>query len=281
MKRKQAKLDPLEDFRTLRKTYDGKAFEIYTAGKGPGILVMHEIPGITPTVADCARRLVAAGFRVWMPHMFGEDGKKLNPLYGFEQIGKACIRREFTVLATGKSSPIVQVLRKMCRDLSLETVEYGGKVGAIGMCISGNFALALAVEDVVQAPVLSQPSLPFAITAAQKKDVHASAEEIAAVQQRCASENLEIMALRFTHDFMVPDERIETLKSCFPDNLRLHEIDSSLGNPNGVPLWAHSVVAHDFVDREGHPTREVWDQVVAFYREKLTEPANQKSSATT
>lgn len=38
----------------------------------------------------------------------------------------------------------------------------GTGVGAIGMCFTGSFALAMAIDDVVLAPVMSQPALPVA-----------------------------------------------------------------------------------------------------------------------
>ena len=57
-------------------------------------------------------------------------------------------------------------LRALARDLKEKT---GGKgVGVIGQCFSGGFALAAAVDDSVLAPVLSQPSVPLALTAKQQ-----------------------------------------------------------------------------------------------------------------
>ena len=60
--------------------------------------------------------------------------------------------------------------------------ECGGPgVGVVGMCFTGNFALAMAVDDVVLAPVLSQPSLPFAIGRARRGDVGVSDGDLATV----------------------------------------------------------------------------------------------------
>ena len=78
-----------------------------------------------------------------------------------------CISREFRVLAVRQSSPITNWLRALCRSLH---AELGGKgVGAIGMCLTGNFALALMVDSAVMAPVLSQPSLPFPFGKARRE----------------------------------------------------------------------------------------------------------------
>jgi hypothetical protein len=67
-----------------------------------------------------------------------------------------CIHREFNVWYTGKSSPIVEWLRALARKAHADC---GGRgVGAIGMCFTGGFALAMMTESTVVAPVLSQPS---------------------------------------------------------------------------------------------------------------------------
>ena len=79
-----------------------------------------------------------------------------------------CIRREFNVWAADKSSPIVDWLRALARKAHAEC---GGKgVGAVGMCFTGGFALAMMTEPAVVAPVLSQPSLPLPLARARGAD---------------------------------------------------------------------------------------------------------------
>src|SRR5580698_4909007 len=151
----------LEGFEETTFTHDGKTRSVYRRGKGPGVVVMHEIPGIYPAVVSFATRVADAGFTVAMPHLFGVVGRPLSGGYLAGSMLGACISREFRVLAARESSPITHWLRALCRDLH---ASIGGKgVGAIGMCLTGNFALALMVDEAVMAPVLSQPSLPFAV----------------------------------------------------------------------------------------------------------------------
>ena len=69
--------------------------------------------------------------------------------------------REFTKLAKRETSPLAGWLRSLSRELH---AELGGPgVGALGMCFTGGFALAMMVDESVAAPVLCQPSVPFPI----------------------------------------------------------------------------------------------------------------------
>jgi dienelactone hydrolase len=142
-------------------------------------------------------------------------------------------------------------------------------VGAIGMCLTGNFALALMVEPCVMAPVLSQPSLPFAMGRRTRAAVHVSDEQLRIATRRAREQGAGPLGLRFTHDFMCPSERFDTLRQAFGDTFEAIEIDSSPGNPHGIPRIAHSVLARDLVDEQGHPTRAALDRVLALFHERL------------
>jgi dienelactone hydrolase len=247
--------------------YEGVERVVYTRGDGPGVLVMHEIPGITPQVAEFARRVADAGFYVALPVLFGEVGKPAGPVYGAREIVRACIRREFHVLASHHSSPITDWLRALCRQVHAE--RGGPGVGAIGMCLTGNFALSLMVDEVMMAPVLSQPSLPFPFGTERKSALHISPEDLIRIKERCAADpGLKVIGLRFTQDPMCPAERFETLRRELGGSFEGHEIDRKMANPQGPPV-AHSVVTNHLVDEEGHPTRAALDRVLAYFAERL------------
>ena len=251
----------------------GETREVYCVGREPGrpaIVVMHEVPGLHPGVIDFARRLEAAGFHAYMPSLLGEPLRPVTTGYSLRSMARACVAREFTTWATKKTSPIVAWLRALAR---LAHDECGGPgVGAIGMCLTGGFALAMMVDDVVVAPVLSQPSLPFGLLPAQQRDLGIDDATLAAIKERCASDAIRhpaLLGLRFTRDRLVPPERFERLRAELGDDFLAVEIDSSPGNPHGIPRSAHSVLTHHFVDRPGHPTRDALDQVLAFFRDRL------------
>ncbi len=233
------------------------------------MVVIHEVPGITPHVEGFAGRVWEAGFSVYMPDLFGTPGKAFSLPYAVSELARCCIRREFAVLAGEGSSPITGWLKALCRRAHEECG--GPGVGALGMCMTGNFALSLMVEPCVMAPVLSQPSLPFGLTRRQRAALHLSPDDLTVVKRRVA-EGCPVLGLRFTHDPRVPKARFDTLKRELGPGFEAIEIDSGPSNAHGIPRIAHSVLTLDLVDREGHPTRAALDRVLGFFRERLGAP---------
>ena len=258
----------LAGFTETEFQFEGVTRPVHRRGTGPGVVVMHEMPGITPEVLGFATRLADEGFTVAMPVLFGEPGRPMTLGYDVKELARACIRHEFQVLASRRASPLTDWLRALCRELH---AEIGGPgVGALGMCSTGNFALTLYVEPSVMAPVLSQPSLPFAITPGLRRSLHVSDADLATVQHRVRDEGGKVLGLRFTGDFMCPGPRFRALEDALGEGFEAIEIDSSRGNPHGISPVAHSVLTLDFVDRDGHPTKAAYERVVAFLRERLS-----------
>lgn len=270
--------DPLSDFEKTTFTHDGKTRTIYRQGEGPAVLVIAEMPGITPKVADFARKVVGIGCTAVMPHLFGEPGRDPDPkahgrLGGLATFVRpmvpACISREFTVLATGRSSPVVDWLRALAAS---EHERCGGPgVGAIGMCFTGGFALAMATDDRLLAPVLSQPSMPFGIGAARRRSIDISPEELEVVKGRCAAEGLKVIGMRFTGDRLVPPERFDFLREQLGDAFVAIELDDDAAKPDAA-VPPHSVVTEHLVDEPGEPTRDALDTVLELFRERLLSP---------
>jgi dienelactone hydrolase len=256
----------LEGFDEFSFSHDGATRPVYRRGEGPGVVIMHEIPGITPEVAGFARRVADDGFTSFLPHMFGTPDKPFGLPYVLGQMARACISREFHVLARGGSSPITDWLRALCRHAHQACG--GPGVGAIGMCLTGNFALSLMVDESVMAPVLSQPSLPFGVSKSHRAALHISDADLAVVKDR-AQRGCGVLGMRFTADPMCPGERFDSLRRELGDGFEAIEIDSGRGNPHGIPRTAHSVVTNDLVDEAGHPTREALDRVLGLFRERL------------
>jgi len=165
-----------------------------------------------------------------------------------------------------EEGPITDWLRALCRHAHERCG--GPGVGALGMCLTGNFALALMVDESVMAPVLSQPSLPFPVSASHRAALHVSDSDLAAARGR-AQLGCGVLGLRFTRDPLCPPERFERLRRELGAGFEAIEIDSSPGNPHGIPRTAHSVLTKDLVDEEGHPTRAALLRVLAFFRERL------------
>jgi dienelactone hydrolase len=256
----------LSGFEASTFSHGGVTRPVYRRGEGPGVVIVHEIPGIIPEVASFGRRVADEGFTAVLPSLFGTPGKEFSGAYVAGQMARACISREFHVLARRGSSPITEYLRALARQVHQECG--GPGVGALGMCLTGNFALSMMLDESVMAPVLSQPSLPFGVSPSHRSAIHLSDEDLAVVKAR-TERGCGVLGLRFTGDPLVPAERFETLRRELGDGFEAIEIDSSKGNPHGIPAMAHSVLTKDLVDEEGHPTRAALDRVLALFRERL------------
>ena len=254
----------LADFDRFDATYDGTTHTVFRSGRGPAVVVMHEIPNLHPGVLAFGRRVADAGFTVYLPSLFGEPGAPVTARTNTRSILRACISAEFSTWATRRTSPATRWLRALARDAHAACG--GPGVGALGMCLTGGFALAMMVDDVVVAPVLSQPSVPFPVTPAMRRDLGISDDDLATIKRRT---DVCVVGLRFTGDALVPAARFDRLRAELGDRFIAIEIDSSRGNPHGIPRLAHSVLAHDYVDTPGHPTRVALDRVLAFFAERL------------
>jgi dienelactone hydrolase len=259
-------VDVLHDFSKEQFTAQGKTRDLYRLGSGPAVIVIAEMPGITPNVVAFGRKVAALGCTAVLPHLFGEPGAGTSVSTVLKAIGPACISREFSTWALKRTSPVTLWLRALAAH---EHERCGGPgVGAVGMCFTGGFALAMMVDDTVVAPVLSQPSLPFPITKKHKADIGISDEDLAKVKARVAN-GACVMGLRFSGDPFCSAARFETLRRELGNGFIAVELDSSPGNPHGHTKNAHSVLTEHLDDRDGTPTRAALDQVLAFFADRL------------
>jgi len=239
---------------------------VWRRGAGPAVIIIHEMPGLHPLVVRFADRVAAAGMTVFLPSLFGDPGREVTAGYALRtMLAAICIRREFNVWATDKSSPIVDWLRALA---AWAHGECGGKgVGAIGMCFTGNFALAMMTEPAVVAPVLSQPSLPIPAGSAKRSAAIGVGEaEVACAKRRFAEEDLSMIGLRFRDDAFVPDARFDTLKREFGDRFEAIELDPKDGRPD-PRMGAHSVLTLHLVDDDAEgPTKGAEARVIAFFK---------------
>lgn len=229
-------------------TADGTTHPTYRKGSGPGVIVIHEIPGITPEVIAFAEEVVDAGFTVVLPHLFGEPEAPMNPLTLARSMKQVCVSREFTKLATGETTPVAGWLRSLARELH---GELGGPgVGALGMCFTGGFALAMMVDPAVAAPVVAQPSAPFPVTPARARDLNLSPADLSTVKERAAA-GCEVLGLRYRNDPAI-GKRFEILAREIGDKFIAVEF----------PGRKHSTLTL-------HRQQEAVDRVLGFFEEKL------------
>ena len=259
-------MDELADFTAFPFRYDGRERLVYRKGDGPAVIVMHEVPGISAEVLRFARRVVDSGFTVMMPHLFGVLGKKTNELDRMLELGRLCISREWHVLAEKRSSPVAEWLRALARHVH---EEIGGRgVGAVGMCVTGNFALTMTLDSEVVAPVMAHPSFPLPIGRRKAAAVHVTPETLTNARRRIRDEGLKVLGVRFTSDILFcRSARFETLRRELGDGFEGIEVPGKSANPHPEP--PHSVLTIGLVDREGELTREAVDRVIHFLADRL------------
>jgi dienelactone hydrolase len=261
--------DPLSDFKARDITLNGLSKRVYVSGSGPAVIVMAEMPGISPHVARFARWVREAGLTVYMPSLFGEDGAVAEAEYGARIFQRACVSQEFRTLAGQGASPVTAWLRALA---SLAHGEAGGKgVGAIGMCFTGNFALSMMLEPAMLAPVLSQPSLPLN----EPAGLESSPEELAMVRLRLERENLTVRAYRFAGDRFCKAERFSAYQAALGERFVARVLPDESANTDTPPFFSqfvntpHSVVTVNLINQVGQPTATARDEIIDFFKERL------------
>ena len=269
-KRNMNEDDPLDDFDRREITLDGTTKVVYVAGAGPAVIVMTEMPGISPQVARFSRWVRDAGFTVYMPSLFGRDGAVPGVEEGRAVFQRACVSAEFRALAANESSPVTSWLRSLAR---LAHGECGGPgVGAIGMCFTGNFALTMMLEPAVLAPVLSQPSLPMD----DPGGIEIAPGDLAAARQRLERDDLTVMAYRFEGDRFCKAQRFAAYAKALGDRFIGRVLPDSAANRTSLaPFFEqvvaspHSVVTAHLIDEASQPTIAARDEILSFFAHRL------------
>ncbi|WP_067831684.1 dienelactone hydrolase family protein [Actinomadura kijaniata] len=261
--------DPLDDFSHRHVDVDGTVKTVHVAGSGPAVVLMPEMPGISPDVLRLARWIRDAGFTVHVPSLFGTDGAHPTTEAGREVIRRACVSAEFRAFAGGGTSPVTAWLRGLARRAHAECG--GPGVGAIGLCFTGNFALTMTLEPSVIAPVVNHPSLPLDDPAGLELDD----EDAQAIRERVTRDGLRVLAYRFEGDRWCTGRRFAAYRKLLGDAFDGRVLDGAAANPNPPPFFRemvetpHSIVTAHLVNEEGHPTVKARDEILAFLAERL------------
>jgi dienelactone hydrolase len=138
------------------------------------------------------------------------------------------------------------------------------------MCLTGNFALAMAVEPKVLASVVAQPGLPSHKPAA----IDVSPSDLEAIRKRVENESFLVRGYRFEGDTLCRAARFETLQRELRKGFMSKTLPDCAANPNGRKP-PHSVFTTELIDAAGQPTRLAVDEVIGFFRERLHPPARE------
>jgi dienelactone hydrolase len=185
----------------------GLTHDVWRAGTGPAVIVVHELPGLDHAVVAVAERIRREGFSVVLPDL-------LPPILGRRSVvvngPRICVAREFWAFALGYDRPVTRWLQ------ALATAEHGRLagpgVGIVGMCLSGGFALAAAARAPISVAIAAEPSLPFRWRPGAPRDLGMSAEAEADLARRSADGDVCVRAFRYDGDRIAPPERMVRLK---------------------------------------------------------------------
>ena len=99
-------------------------------GPWPAVLMVHEVFGIDDNMRAQAERLASAGYVVLMPDLYSRGG------------ARKCLTATFKALAAGTGQAFEDI--ETAKDLLIARPDVTDKVGVIGFCMGGGFALLLA-----------------------------------------------------------------------------------------------------------------------------------------
>jgi dienelactone hydrolase len=263
-----APVSSLEGWAVRPFTGGGLTHDVYEKGSGPGVVLIPEVPGLTPEVLGLAQHLVDSGLTVAIPSPFGTPGREGSMGYTLGTVSRLCVSAEFRAFATSAHRPITDFLRAVASDLAGRTPGLG--VGVIGMCFTGGFALATAIDDSVLASVMSQPAVPFPLGGARKANPGVPAAEFDTIAARADAGNLCVLGLRFSEDSSAPRARFAGLTARLGDKFEVIELDSSPGNTGGYAKSAHSVLTGEVRENPENSAFAARERVVEFLRSNLS-----------
>jgi dienelactone hydrolase len=255
----------LEGFEQFSFASGRDVHPVYYAGDplDPPLLLLPELAGFSPGLRMFAERLIAARFRVYMPWLFGPFGRRAPLRNGI----RLCVSREFAYLRAGTSSPVTAWLRTLTAHISQHSG--GARIGAIGMCLTGAFAIPLIIDPRVAAAVAAQPAAPLWPPSGQ---LNVSDGEIAAARARLAGGEAHLLAVRCRPDRVCPRAKIERLQREFPVGLEVREY----GEPderNGLGERPHATFTREYriaPDASAeHYSRRAFADLVAFFEKHL------------
>ncbi|MDR5798222.1 dienelactone hydrolase family protein [Caballeronia sp. LZ008] len=272
--------------RTIEKLgFDAYAFSdgvyehmVYSKGAGPVVIVMHELPGFDDHAANFVDRLVARGFCVHAPHLFGS---MLWSTPNLNYLRLRCINAEFANLRANRSAPVCDWLRALARLLSEHSAN--PRIGVIGMCLTGAFVIPMVIEPGVGAGVISQPAIPFSVGYRMSggtrgegewmREINVSDTDLGTASRRCARDSIPIIIQRFESDLLSPRDRALRIAEAFGDNATLDEYKNSGANEH-----PHALLTEEFDEAldvdptdptKPNSTRIALDKVVAFLHQNL------------
>lgn len=266
----------LSDYTQFAFSSDGYRHCVYHAGEPehPPLLLMSEIAGFSPGLLQFSRRLIAAGFHVYVPWLFGRFAQRAP----IRNAARLCISREFAHLRAGTPAPVASWLRSLASHISRNHGDC--HIGAIGMCLTGAFVIPLVLSPHVRAAVAAQPavpcSLPFAMfsirTPTSMRALNVHDDDISKARERLAAGEAHMLVLRARADRICPAEKIDRMRAEFPVGLRTQEYGEP-SSRNCLGQFPHALFTREHRIAPdappGHWAHDAFADLVAFFKQHL------------
>ena len=229
---------------------------VYRAPRsGPSVIIIHEVTGLSLKTLGVAARVRDAGMTPVLPLLVGNAIP--GGLAAMGNVARVCVRREFGALANGEATPTASWLRALARHEKRASGRL--PVGVIGMCFSGGYAFAMALDDSIKAVVSSQPAFPVAI-GGRRRQFGTNEADLATLRAN-TEDGACVRTLRYQRDFMSPGVRHDAIGQALPGR---HPVEIRTWNPLDHPVLGDAVAA----DPDSQLGRALTD-TVAFLRVRL------------
>jgi len=132
-------------------SHDGQAFDAYLSlpptGQGPGLMILQEIWGVNEHIRAVADQYAMDGYVVLAPDVFWRQQPRVD--LGYDEAGSQQARNFMMNLDAPNAVRDLQATAKALRSRA----EVNGKVGAVGYCMGGRLAYAVAATGAIDAAV--------------------------------------------------------------------------------------------------------------------------------
>ncbi|AEF40188.1 dienelactone hydrolase family protein [Hoyosella subflava] len=126
-------------------TIDGAFEKPDGEGPWPGVVVVHDLLGLSTDARNITRRFADAGFLAVAPDLYARGGKV------------RCVQRVMREMLMRRGNAVDDILA--ARDALTARPDCSGKVGVVGFCLGGGFALLMSPKGFGAAAPF-YPSIP-------------------------------------------------------------------------------------------------------------------------
>lgn len=205
-------------------------------GVGPGVVLLPDMLGVTPSMKNTAKRLCQEGYHVLLPDIYSSVKGAV----------KYCVRAAFqeAVRYNEADTPQLNEIHNIVDFFKAFPYVAKNRIGMIGVCLTGGFVLHMALREDIAAPVVFHYTFGM---------------EGAGIPLGCLKNlNKTIQGHFALHDPLCPESRVNALKQVLGDKFEAHfypYVPHAIPHlfrlhPQGRKAWLNML---DFLQKQLHP----------------------------